>query len=153
MSTPMMSAPSLASRSACERPWPRAMPEMNATLPSSVPMIPFPSSDDRDALDLEELLEARASAFLAEAGKAHPADRPGPAGVGRPFAQSLAGGQFVGEPVCPAQVAGLDVRGKPVLGAVGDRDGVLLGAERRDGKHRPEDFPLGELRPRVELGE
>src|ERR1700722_19479873 len=125
MSTPMMSAPSLASRSACERPWPRAMPEMNATLPSSVPMIPFPSSDDRDALDLEELLEARASAFLAEAGKADPAERPVHAEVGCPVDQDLAGDQFVSEPVCPAQVAGLDVGGKPVLGTVGVRDGFL----------------------------
>src|ERR1700722_19853115 len=142
MSTPMMSAPSLASRSACERPWPRAMPEMNATLPSSVPMVSFPNSDDRDAFDLEELLKARAPAFLAEAGQADPAERPVHAEVGRPVDQDPAGDRFVGEPVCPAQVTGLDVRGKPVLGAVGDRDRILLGAERRDGKHRPEHFPL-----------
>src|ERR1700743_2571317 len=124
MSTPMMSAPSPASRSACERPWPRAMPEMNATFPSSVPMV-SPSSDDRDALDLEELLKAGASAFLAEAGQADPAERPVHAEVGRPVDQYFAGHHFVGEPVCPAQVAGLDVRGEPVLGAVGDRDGLL----------------------------
>src|SRR6476661_8288779 len=37
-SMPMMSAPSAASRSACERPWPRAIPVMKATLPSSLPM-------------------------------------------------------------------------------------------------------------------
>src|SRR5271156_5810087 len=137
MSTPMMSAPSPASRSACERPWPRAMPEMNATFPSSVP-IAFLSSDDRDALDLEELLKASASAFLAEAGQADPAERPVHAEVDRPVDQHLARDQFVGEPVGPAQVAGLDVGGKPVLGAVRDRDGLFLGAERRDGQHRPE---------------
>ena len=37
MSTPMTSAPSCASRTACERPWPRATPVMNATLPSTSP--------------------------------------------------------------------------------------------------------------------
>src|ERR1700727_414360 len=125
MSTPMMSAPSPASRSACERPWPRAMPEMNATFPSSVPMV-FPSSDDRDALDLQELLKASASAFLAEAGQADPAERPVHAQGGRPVDQYLARDQFVGEPVRAAQVVGLDVGRKPVLGAVGDRDGLRL---------------------------
>src|SRR5438105_1281410 len=34
----MMSAPSRASRRACERPWPRATPVMNATLPCRMPM-------------------------------------------------------------------------------------------------------------------
>src|SRR5690349_7829647 len=38
MSTAMMSAPSWARRSACERPWPRAAPVMKATLPSILPM-------------------------------------------------------------------------------------------------------------------
>src|SRR6266487_3589942 len=37
MSTAMMSAPSCASRTACDRPWPRAAPVMKATLPSSFP--------------------------------------------------------------------------------------------------------------------
>src|SRR5580700_2097063 len=37
MSTAMMSAPSCASRIACDRPWPRAAPVMKATLPSSLP--------------------------------------------------------------------------------------------------------------------
>src|SRR5262245_17116063 len=37
MSMAMMSAPSLASRMACARPWPRAAPVMNATRPSRVP--------------------------------------------------------------------------------------------------------------------
>ena len=32
-STPMMLAPSRANRTACDRPWPRATPVMNATLP------------------------------------------------------------------------------------------------------------------------
>src|SRR6202044_1736928 len=35
MSTAMMSAPSLAIRTAWARPWPRAAPVMNATLPAS----------------------------------------------------------------------------------------------------------------------
>src|SRR5436305_3697801 len=39
MSTAMMSAPSLAIAIACARPWPRAAPVMNATLPSSLPAI------------------------------------------------------------------------------------------------------------------
>src|ERR1700761_5256647 len=37
MSTAMTSAPSCASRTACDRPWPRAAPVMKATLPSSFP--------------------------------------------------------------------------------------------------------------------
>jgi hypothetical protein len=57
------------------------------------------SSDDRDALDLEELLKASASAFLAEAGQADPAERPVHAEVGRPVDQYLAGHQFAGEPM------------------------------------------------------
>src|SRR6266446_5956788 len=42
-STAMMSAPSSASRMAWLRPWPRAAPVMNATLPSTRPMMRFPS--------------------------------------------------------------------------------------------------------------
>src|SRR6266496_1485513 len=38
-STAMMSAPSSASRIACDRPWPRAAPVMKATLPSTLPTI------------------------------------------------------------------------------------------------------------------
>ena len=38
MSTAMMSAPSLASRTACARPWPRAAPVTRATLPFNVPI-------------------------------------------------------------------------------------------------------------------
>ena len=34
-----MSQPSCASRSACDRPWPRAAPVTKATLPSSSPML------------------------------------------------------------------------------------------------------------------
>jgi hypothetical protein len=36
-STAMMSAPSWASRTACDRPWPRAAPLMKATLPATRP--------------------------------------------------------------------------------------------------------------------
>jgi len=39
MSMAMMSAPSCANRTACARPWPRAAPVMNATLPSTRPAI------------------------------------------------------------------------------------------------------------------
>ena len=42
MSTAMMSAPSLAIAIACARPCPRAAPVMNATLPSSFPVICAP---------------------------------------------------------------------------------------------------------------
>src|SRR3954468_1863304 len=38
-STAMMSAPSSASRMACSRPWPRAAPVMNATLPATLPIV------------------------------------------------------------------------------------------------------------------
>src|ERR1700738_3660465 len=38
-STAMMSAPSSASRMACSRPWPRAAPVMNATLPATLPTL------------------------------------------------------------------------------------------------------------------
>ena len=38
MSIAMMSAPADASFTACARPWPRAAPVMNATLPSRVDM-------------------------------------------------------------------------------------------------------------------
>ena len=39
MSKPMMLAPSSASRMAWDRPCPRATPLMNATLPSSFPIV------------------------------------------------------------------------------------------------------------------
>src|SRR3978361_1410845 len=39
ISTAMMSAPSSASRMACSRPWPRAAPVMNATLPATLPTL------------------------------------------------------------------------------------------------------------------
>src|ERR1700731_3789189 len=42
MSTAMMSAPSLAIRTACARPWPRAAPVMKATLPASLPLMSPP---------------------------------------------------------------------------------------------------------------
>ena len=42
MSTAMMSAPSRAIRTACARPWPRAAPVMNATLPVSRPVMCAP---------------------------------------------------------------------------------------------------------------
>src|SRR5271165_4979153 len=42
MSTAMMSAPSRAIRTACARPWPRAAPVMNATLPVSRPLMHAP---------------------------------------------------------------------------------------------------------------
>src|SRR5690625_4878247 len=42
-STAMMSAPSVAIRTAWARPCPRAAPVMNATLPASRPVIPLPS--------------------------------------------------------------------------------------------------------------
>src|SRR5258707_601560 len=38
-STAMMSAPASASRIACSRPWPRAAPVMNATLPATLPAL------------------------------------------------------------------------------------------------------------------
>src|SRR3984885_6237173 len=42
MSTAMMSAPSRAIRTAWARPWPRAAPVMNATLPASRPLMHAP---------------------------------------------------------------------------------------------------------------
>src|ERR1700761_5566545 len=56
MSTAMTSAPSLAIRTACARPWPRAAPVMNATLPASRPLICAPyrkrhcNADDNTSL-------------------------------------------------------------------------------------------------------
>jgi hypothetical protein len=45
MSNVTMSAPSEASRTACDRPCPRAPPEMNATLPSNL-FIELPLEDE-----------------------------------------------------------------------------------------------------------
>src|SRR5581483_9273236 len=95
MSTAMMSAPSSASRIACERPWPRAAPVMKATLPSSFPatyQAPFTSVTAMDALSAvmgamtpETADKAgRDSAAGAEAGQgALVAGRVGRAAVGR----------------------------------------------------------------------
>src|ERR1700739_4511769 len=138
MSMPMISAPSLASRSACERPWPRAMPEMKATLPSSVPMYCL-FSDDCDALDLEELLQTCPAAFLAEAAQPDTAKWPVHTQVHRPVDQHLAGHELVGDPVRAAQVRGLDVSRQPVRRAVRDLDRLVLGAEWGDRQDRPED--------------
>src|SRR5882757_2380388 len=61
MSIAMMSAPSLASRIACARPWPRAAPVMNATRPSrgppfAVTAAPFVSLRTRLTAELERVL-------------------------------------------------------------------------------------------------
>src|ERR1700730_5871412 len=45
----MMSAPSWASRIACERPWPRAAPVMKATLPATCPSLSRVVLSDRVA--------------------------------------------------------------------------------------------------------
>ena len=59
----MMSAPSLASRTACARPWPRAAPVMNATRPSRGPSVaataaPFVKLRTRLTAELERVLVA-----------------------------------------------------------------------------------------------
>src|SRR6516225_8710798 len=62
MSTAMMSAPSWASRTACDRPCPRAAPVMKATLPSSFPatfVIPFTSVTNIRVPGPEPALAAR----------------------------------------------------------------------------------------------
>src|ERR1700754_3332437 len=61
MSIAMMSAPSLASRMACARPWPRAAPVMNATRPSRGPPVavtaaPFVKLRTRLTAELERVL-------------------------------------------------------------------------------------------------
>src|SRR6185503_17384989 len=62
MSIAMMSAPSLASRIAWARPWPRAAPVMNATRPSrgppdAVTAAPFVGLRTRLTAELERVLD------------------------------------------------------------------------------------------------
>src|ERR1700759_4959766 len=66
MSTAMMSAPSRAMRTACARPWPRAAPVMNATLPVSRPLMCAPyrkrhcnANDNTSLLALRRLDQVR----------------------------------------------------------------------------------------------
>src|SRR6516162_1589575 len=66
MSTAMMSAPWFAIRTACARPWPRAAPVMNATLPVSRPLICAPyrkrhcnANDNTSPLTLRRLDQVR----------------------------------------------------------------------------------------------
>src|SRR6201993_200460 len=66
MSTAMMSAPSLAIRTAWARPWPRAAPVMNATLPASRPLMCAPyrkrhcnANDNTSLLALRRLDQVR----------------------------------------------------------------------------------------------
>ena len=73
----MMSAPSAANMHACDRPWPLATPLMSATLPSTLPMVPFLSSKFHgglpwrsavaDRLRLEVLFESLATVLAAVA--------------------------------------------------------------------------------------
>src|SRR4051794_10718989 len=61
ISIAMMSAPSLASRIECARPWPRAAPVMNATRPSRGPPVavtaaPFVRLRTRLTVELERVL-------------------------------------------------------------------------------------------------
>src|SRR6185369_12309751 len=75
MSIAMMSAPSLASRIACARPWPRAAPVMNATRPSRLPLdavtaAPFASLRTRLTAELERVL-VRPSGGVADQRTSH----------------------------------------------------------------------------------
>src|SRR3984885_3318450 len=65
MSTAMMSAPSSASRIACERPWPRPAPVTKATLPATLPATdsPFP---EEPAARRVPLLGAAVAGLLLE---------------------------------------------------------------------------------------
>src|SRR6201993_5027009 len=87
MSTAMMSAPSAAMRTACARPWPRAAPVMNATLPVSRPLMcaprasrrnfstgrPHESTPDDQALDFARaLIQAQQANIAVYAFHGHP---------------------------------------------------------------------------------
>src|SRR4051812_45671762 len=82
----MMSAPSCAIRTACERPWPRAAPLTSATLPSRRPGICVPPSagvrgvltgGDRDGLpgDVASLVGAQERHRVGDVDRLDPRDR------------------------------------------------------------------------------
>src|ERR1700750_2321243 len=102
MSTAMMSAPSSASRTACDRPCPRAAPVMNATLPSSLDICsPVPSWLTRvevDGLGLAELADPGDAVLAADAGALVTAEgRPRVHRAAPPVQGHLAGPQLEGQ--------------------------------------------------------
>src|SRR5690348_12651769 len=81
-STAMMSAPSCASRTACDRPWPRAAPVMKATLPATRPAMlgkpPLPLPDrvarvdgELQAGDVAGLVRGQEQDRVADVARVH----------------------------------------------------------------------------------
>ena len=72
-STAMMSAPSSASRMACSRPWPRAAPVMNATLPATLPTVfVIVTSRRKSTVTSMKLISPTDSMFLIGESREHP---------------------------------------------------------------------------------
>src|SRR5712691_651450 len=85
-STAMMSAPSVASRIACDRPWPRAAPVMKATLPATRPVIFLPPrwglpdcvarvDGELQAGDVARLVGGQEQHRVADVARVHGLDR------------------------------------------------------------------------------
>ena len=64
-----------------------------------------------------------------------------------------AGLQRLADPQRPRQVLGEQVADQPELGVVGRGDGLVLGVEHADRRHRPEDLLLGQPRVERDVGE
>src|SRR5262245_57049687 len=95
---------------------------------------------DMDVLHLQELHQAVAAAFAAEAAQLVAAEgrrrRQGAGAVDR----NRPGLELPGQAVHSREVAGLQEGAEAVVGAVGDRDRLVLACERDDRQHRPEDL-------------
>ena len=64
-----------------------------------------------------------------------------------------AGLQRLADPQRPRQVLGEEVADQPELGVVGRGDGLVVGVEHADRRHRPEDLLLGQPRVERDVGE
>src|SRR5690349_13947789 len=95
-------------------------------------------------LGLEVLLEPGNAHLAAEARLLVPAERGVRAEPDAPVHRHGPGADPLGHGLRPLEVPGVDRPGEPVVGVVGDADGVVVTVVRDDDEHGPEDLLLGE---------
>jgi alpha-1,2-mannosyltransferase len=105
--------------------------------------VPERSEREGDVLRLQVLGQPLVPALAADAALLDPAEgrrRIADHAAVEPDHARLEG---LGQPQPAGQVSGEDVGDQPELGAVGEREHLLVGAEPHDGRHRTEDLLIG----------
>src|SRR3981081_3849719 len=99
-----------------------------------------PSIGHADRLGLQVFLVSLFAVAIAEAALLGAAERAGDSEVALAVDGDVAGADPLGHLECPADVGAADLAGQPVDGVVGDPDGLVVGAIRRDGQHGAENL-------------